>query len=313
MVNKFRKVERQKVKASIMIEGLQGTGKSGLALAIAKVLSKDWSKIYAIDTENQSLDLFDGIKLSTDEEVKDFNKVDLTVDDGFAPSNYMKLREAAIADGAEVVIMDSISHMWNRKGGLLDKVSEAQAQGLDSYRSWGTDENRKEKELIFDLVRSPKAHIITTVRDKEKFGMEFDETRGKNKVVSLGEQQVQQEGLKYEPDLVLRMISAGAPDGTAPVAEVLKSRYTILRVGEEYEFTTELLEQLRQYLAEGADPETILKAQKEEVMKAIKEYCTTPARKSIWKSLKESAGFNGKLEDMPLETMKQLYRQLIAD
>ena len=41
MVNKFRKVERQKVKASIMIEGLQGTGKSGLALAIAKVLSKD--------------------------------------------------------------------------------------------------------------------------------------------------------------------------------------------------------------------------------------------------------------------------------
>ena len=313
MVNKFRKVERQKVKAAIMIEGLQGTGKSGLALAIAKVLSKDWSKIYAIDTENQSLDLFDGIKLSTGEEVKDFNKVDLTVDDGFAPSNYMKLREAAIADGAEVVIMDSISHMWNRKGGLLDKVSEAQAQGLDSYRSWGTDENRKEKELIFDLVRSPKAHIITTVRDKEKFSMEFDETRGKNKVVSLGEQQVQQEGLKYEPDLVLRMISAGAPDGTAPVAEVLKSRYTILRVGEEYEFTAELLEQLRQYLAEGADPETILKAQKEEVMKAIKEYCTTPARKSIWKSLKESAGFNGKLEDMPLETMKQLYRQLIAD
>ena len=313
MVNKFRKVERQKVKASIMIEGLQGTGKSGLALAIAKALSKDWSKIYAIDTENQSLDLFDGIKLSTGEEVKDFNKVDLTVDDGFAPSNYMKLREAAIADGAEVVIMDSISHMWNRKGGLLDKVSEAQAQGLDSYRSWGTDENRKEKELIFDLVRSPKAHIITTVRDKEKFGMEFDETRGKNKVVSLGEQQVQQEGLKYEPDLVLRMISAGAPDGTAPVAEVLKSRYTILRVGEEYEFTAELLEQLRQYLAEGADPETILKAQKEEVMKAIKEYCTTPARKSIWKSLKESAGFNGKLEDMPLETMKQLYRQLMAD
>ena len=311
--SKFRKVERQKVKASIMIEGLQGTGKSGLALAFAKALASDWSKVYAIDTENQSLDLFDGIKLNTGEQVKDFNKVDLTVDDGFAPSNYMTLREQAIADGAEVIIMDSISHMWNRKGGLLDKVTEAQAAGLDSYRSWGTDENRKEKELIFDLVRSPKAHIITTVRDKEKFGLEFDEARGKNKVVSLGEQQVQQEGLKYEPDLVLRMVSAGAPDGTSPVAEVLKSRYTILRVGEEYEFTPELLEQVRQYLAEGVDPEVILKAQKEETMKAIKEYCTTPARKSVWKSLKESAGFDGKLEDMPIETMKQLYHQLISD
>ncbi len=311
--SKFRKVERQKVKASIMIEGLQGTGKSGLALALAKVLASDWSKVYAIDTENQSLDLFDGIKLNTGAQVKDFNKVDLTVDDGFAPSNYMTLREQAIKDGAEVVIMDSISHMWNRKGGLLDKVTEAQASGLDSYRSWGTDENRKEKELIFDLVRSPKAHIITTVRDKEKFGLEFDETRGKNKVVSLGEQQVQQEGLKYEPDLVLRMVSAGAPDGTSPVAEVLKSRYTILRVGEEYEFTQELLEQIRQYLSEGVDPEVLLKAQKEETMKAIKEYCTTPARKSVWKSLKESAGYDGKLEDMPLEVMKQLYHQLISD
>lgn len=311
--SKFRKVERQKVKASIMIEGLQGTGKSGLALAFAKALASDWSKVYAIDTENQSLDLFDGIKLNTGEAVNNFNKVDLTTDDGFAPSNYQALRDQAIEAGAEVIIMDSISHMWNRKGGLLDKVNEAQAMGMDSYRSWGTDENRREKELIFDLVRSPKAHIITTVRDKEKFGLEFDETRGKNKVVSLGEQQVQQEGLKYEPDLVLRMVSAGAPDGTAPVAEVLKSRYTILRVGEEYEFTKELIEQLRQYLAEGVDPEVILKAQKEDTIKAIKDYCTTPARKSVWRSLKESAGYDGKLEDMPLNVMKQLYHQLISD
>lgn len=313
MINKFRKVERQKVKASIMIEGLQGSGKSGLALAIARVLASDWNKIYAIDTENQSLDLFDGIKLNTGIKVTNFNKVDLTPDDGFAPSNYMTLREEAIADGAEVVIMDSISHMWNRKGGLLDKVTEAQASGLDQYRSWGTDENRKEKELIFDLVRSHKAHIITTVRSKEKFGMEYDETKGKNKVVSLGEQQIQQEGLKYEPDLVLRMVSAGHTDGTAPVAEVLKSRYAILRVGEEYEFTPELLNNLKQYLEEGVDPDLLLAQQKEDLIKAIKDYCTTPARKSVWKSLKESSGFEGKLEDMPLEIMKPLYKQLIAD
>lgn len=312
-MSKFRKVERQKVKASIMIEGLQGSGKSGLALALARVLASDWDKIYAIDTENQSLDLFDGIKLNTGIEITNFNKVDLTPDDGFAPSNYMALREDAIEAGAEVVIMDSISHMWNRKGGLLDKVTEAQAAGLDSYRSWGTDENRREKELIFDLVRSHKAHIISTVRSKEKFGMEYDETRGRNKVVSLGEQQIQQEGLKYEPDLVLRMVSAGHTDGTAPKAEVLKSRYAILRVGEEYEFTAELLHSIKQYLEEGVDPEILLQQQKEDLINAIKSYCTTPARKSVWKTLKESSGFEGKLEDMPLELMKPLYKQLISD
>ena len=296
-----------------MIEGLQGSGKSGLALLIAKALTDDWDKIYAIDTENKSLDLFQGIKMNTGEAFGDFNKVDLTMADGYAPSNYLALRDTAVQAGADVIIMDSISHMWNRKGGLLDLVAEAQASGLDNYRSWGTDKNRKEKELLTDLVRCSEAHIITTVRIKEKFGMEFDETRGRNKVVSLGEQQVQQDGLKYEPDLVLRMVSPGNMDGTNPVVEVLKSRYAILRTGEEYEITAELLEQLRSYLEEGIDPEEIFKIQREEVIKQIKEYCNNATRKSVWKSLKESSGFSGKLEDMPLDLMKELYRKLTEE
>lgn len=313
IASKFRKAARQKLKASIMIEGLQGSGKSGLALLIGKALTDDWSKIYAIDTENRSLDLFQGIKMNTGDSFGDFNKVDLTMEDGYAPSNYLALRDAAVQEGAEVIIMDSISHMWNRKGGLLDLVAEAQASGLDNYRSWGTDRNRKEKELLSDLVRCYDAHMITTVRIKEKFGMEFDETRGKNKVVSLGEQQVQQDGLKYEPDLVLRMVSPGNMDGTNPVVEVLKSRYAILRTGEEYEITAELLGQLRAYLEEGVDPEEIFKAQREEVMQQIKDYCTTPTRKSVWKSLKESSGYSGKLEEMPLTLMKELYRRLTEE
>lgn len=313
MENKFRKAARQKLKASIMIEGLQGSGKSGLALLIAKTLAKDWDKVYAIDTENRSLDLFEGIKSNIGENFGAFNKVDLTLGDGFAPSKYMALREDAIAAGAEVVIMDSISHMWNGKGGLLDSVAKAQAAGMDNYRSWGTEENRKEKQLLTDLVRSEKAHIITTVRIKEKFGLEFDETRGKNKVVSLGEQQIQQDGLKYEPDLVLRMVTPGNMDGTNPVVTVLKSRYAILRTGEDYEITTELLEQLRTYLEEGVDPETIFAAQKEQYINAVKEYCNTPARKSVWKALKDSSGFTGKLEDMPLNLIKELFTKLTEE
>ena len=58
IATQFRKAQRQKVKASIMIEGLQGSGKSGLALAIASVLASSQDKIFAIDTENKSLDLF---------------------------------------------------------------------------------------------------------------------------------------------------------------------------------------------------------------------------------------------------------------
>ena len=107
--------------------------------------------------------------------------------------------------------------MWNRKGGLLDLVAEAQASGLDNYRSWGTDKNRREKELLSDLVRCSEAHMITTVRIKERsLVWSSMKLEVRNKVVSLGEQQVQQDGLKYEPDLVLRMVSPGNMDGTNP-------------------------------------------------------------------------------------------------
>ena len=310
---KFHKAARQKLKASIMIEGLQGSGKSGLALLIAKALTDDWDKIYAIDTENRSLDLFQGIKMNTGDSFGEFNKVDLTIEDGYAPSNYLALRDEAVKAGAEVIIMDSISHMWNRKGGLLDLVAEAQANGLDNYRSWGTEKNRKEKELLNDIVRCKDAHIITTVRIKEKFGMEYDETKGKTTVVSLGEQQIQQDGLKYEPDLVLRMINPGNMDGTNPTVYVIKSRYAILKTGEEYEITKELLTQLRAYLEEGIDPEVIFKEQRDQLIADIKDYCNTPTRKSIWKALKESSGFTGKLEEMPLSLMKELYKRLTEE
>lgn len=312
-MEKFRKATRQKLKASIMIEGLQGSGKSGLALLLAKALTDSWDKIYAIDTENRSLDLFEGIKMNTGESFGDFNKVDLTMTDGYAPSNYLALRDEAVKAGAEVIIMDSISHMWNRKGGLLDMVAEAQSAGLDNYRSWGTDKNRKEKELLNDIVRCADAHTITTVRIKEKFGLEYDETKGKNKVVSLGEQQIQQDGLKYEPDLVLRMVTPGNMDGTNPVVTVLKSRYAILRTGEDYEITAELLKQLREYLDEGISPDVIIEEQRQELIKQVKEYCNTTTRKSVWKSLKESSGFTGKLEDMPMEILKPLLKKLIED
>lgn len=309
----FRKAARQKLKASIMIEGLQGSGKSGLALLIARALTDDWDKIYAIDTENKSLDLFQGIKSNTGESFGVFNKVDLTSEDGFSPSHYLSLREEAIKDGAEVVIMDSISHMWNQKGGLLDLVADAQAEGLDNYRSWGTATNRKEKQLLVDVIRSDKAHVISTVRIKEKFGLEYNEAKGRNEVISLGEQQIQQDGLKYEPDLVLRMVSPGNADGTNPVVVVLKSRYLIFTKDVEYEVTPLLLQQLRQYLDEGADPEVLLQAQKEDVIEAIKNYCNNPTRKSVFKSLKESYGYNCKIDDIPYETLKHIYQRLIED
>ena len=313
----FRKSTRLQVKASIMIEGITGKGKSGLALALARTLASSWDKIYAIDTENMSLDLFEGLSLHTGEKIKEFNKVDLTAEDGYTPSNYEALRNDAINAGAEVVIMDSYSHMWTRQKGVLDLVSQVEStnRSANKFNAWNDPKVIREKNLIFELVRSPKAHIITTVRSKEKFALEMNESKGRNEVVSLGEQQIQQEGLKYEPDLVLRMVSAGNTKGKAPVALVLKSRYSIFEENVEYEFNESTLKQLRDYIAEGVDPEVLLQQQKNDYLEGIKTYCAgNKTRMSVWRNIKETAGYaDAKAEDIPLEMLRQLFIQLTQD
>lgn len=313
---KFRPAQRQACKASIMIEGLTGTGKSGLALMIARALTESWEKIYAVDTENQSLDLYEHKKLHTGEVVGAFNKVDLTEVDGFKPSNYQVLTNAAIAAGAQAVILDSISHMWTGKDGVLYLVEQVKNNNpkMDNYRVWGVPEVSKEKTALVHIIRNSNAHIITTVRVKEKFEMVYDESRKSNVVKSLGEQQIQQGELKYEPDLVLHMLEPGTRSGKNPKAVVIKSRYDILEKGAEYEFTPALLQQLKEYLLEGVDPEVLLAKQQADYCEAVTTYVGTNAtRASIWNTIKQDNGYEKtKLEEIPLEDLKLMYQQLTS-
>lgn len=316
----FEDAVREKCKASIMIEGLSGSGKSGLALAIAEILAdEDWSKVFDIDTENGSVKLFSGIGNSNGGTFGTFKVGNLTKDIGFAPSNYLAYREAAIANGAKVVIEDSISHAWNYQGGVLDKVSNVQAASSnpkDSYRAWGDAEVRSEKNKLLELIRDDRVHVITTVRVKEKQEMEYDND-GKLHIKSLGEQQIQQADLKYEPDLVLQMVSPGYRQGDKvqyPVAKVTKSRYAIFNIGQEYEFTRDLIMQLKEYLEEGVDPNEILAKQHKDYVAAVKEYLDTHKNAVvIWKELKKTAGYGDvKLEDIPLAELKELFATLTA-
>ena len=327
----FTKLKREACKASIMIEGLTGKGKSGLALMIAYGLEggfrdvdttadreNPWDKVFAIDTENRSLNLFIGIPSSWGGKFGEFYGAQLTSDEGYAPSNYLYLREAAIKAGADVVISDSITHMWTAKGGVLDVVNEMKNQNprMDNYRVWGLPEVAAEKQALVDVIRDHRCHVITTVRVKEKFDLQFNADKQKNEVVSIGEQQLQQEGLKYEPDLVLHMVSPGSGSTQKnPQATVIKSRYAIFTEGETYEFTPNLCEQLRQYLAEGVSIEDLLEQQRQDYVKAITEVLdTNVSAKTIWPILKEEAGVkDAKLSEIPLQILKQLYSQIIAD
>lgn len=103
--------------------------------------------------------------------------------------------------------------------------------------------------------------FLTTVRSKEKFALEFDEGKGKNQVVSLVNNRFNKTALSMNQtwyyawyhQVILK---------DAPIATVIKSRYAIFEEGVDYEFNEVVLGQLKSYLEEGADPETLLEAQK---------------------------------------------------
>lgn len=315
----FEEAKRVACKASIMIEGLPGGGKSGLALAVAKALTGDWKTVFDIDTENRSARLFRDIDCSTGETYGPFQVGELTPEVGYKPSNYIAFREEAIRRGAKAVIEDSISHAWQYKGGVLDMVAELKKTNAryqkDSYAAWGDDTVVKEKNELLQLIRDPRVHVITTVRVKEKMEYDKDDT-GKTVLVSLGEQQLQQADLKYEPDLVLHMVKPGSNDGGKvqhPVAKVIKTRYAIFKKDQEYEFTPDLMEQLRQYLEEGVDPKELLEKQRLDYVEALKEHLTkNPGAKAIWDVMKKDAGHEEtKLKDMPLNVLKSLFIKLI--
>ena len=315
-VPQFEDAKRVQCKASIEFEGLSGTGKSGAAMLTAAILAGyDWKKVFACDTENRSLRLLVGTPCSDGNKYGSFKVAELTADISYAPSNYLAIREAAIQAGATVFVQDSISHAWQYKGGVLDKVSAAKTSGnklyqKDAYAAWGDAEVVAEKNKLLEMIRDERVHVISTVRVKEK--MEYTkDAEGKTKLESLGEQQIQQADLKYEPDLVLHMLRPGSNRNGVivhPKVKVIKTRYAFLEKDAEYEWTPELIKQLKDYLEEGVDPETILEQQRQDYIAGVREIIANPSKKAIAQVMKEDLGYKEtKLTEMPLNAIKQLY------
>lgn len=274
------KAMRTKSKASIVIEGLAGTGKTGLALLIAKTLSpKGYDGLFFVDTENKSADLYEGIPMSDGEKCLPFTKVDLTGEDGYQPSNFLQLREMAIKDGYDVFVQDSTSHAWVGRAGVLELVAKLEEENskLNKFNAWGNAVVMSEKNGLADMLRDPSIHVISTVRLKEK----FDLVPGEG-VKSRGEAQIMQADMKFEPDLLLRMVKPGGSD-TPPVVKVMKTRYAFARLGQEYEVTPEWLTQLKLYLDEGADPAELLAAQRESMITSVGDLLkANPLGKTKW-------------------------------
>jgi hypothetical protein len=177
----LRKATRKKAKIRLGLSAVSGGGKTYSAILIAKGLTSDLSKVAVIDTENGSADLY--------AHLGDFNVLPLTAP--FSPERYVEAIRSCEKAGMEVIIIDSISHEWDGKGGCLEIVESLGGK----YQDWAKVTPRHQA-FLEAILHSP-SHIITTVRRKQDYEMTKD-GNGKIKVEKAGLKEVTREGFEYE-------------------------------------------------------------------------------------------------------------------
>lgn len=205
----FKPAIREKLKARIALDGPSGSGKSATALRFALGLLKPETiaaalkdpavlkkAIAIIDTEHRSATKYVGEQYSEAEPSFAFSVVDLV---HYAPSAYKTCIEDAGEAGFEVLIIDSLSHAWEGKGGALAIVDSKASQKGGKFGAW-RDVTPMHRDLIEAILSSP-CHVIATMRTKTEFAVEEDD-RGKMRPTKIGTKPIQRDGVEYEFDVV---------------------------------------------------------------------------------------------------------------
>jgi hypothetical protein len=191
----IRKARRSATKLRLLLTGPSGAGKTFGALLVAKGLGSQ--RTIVIDTEQGSSDLYDRLH--------DFDVIDVAPP--FTPEAYIEAIDAAEAAGADCIVIDSISHEWNGKGGcleLVDEIARAKFKG-NTWSAW-SELTPRHRAFIDRMLRS-SAHIIATGRAKTETAQVDD--HGRKKVVKLGMKLESRDGAEYEFTTVLDIVHDG--------------------------------------------------------------------------------------------------------
>ena len=243
----LRKATRQKAKIRLGLSAVSGGGKTYSALLIAYGLCGDWSKVALIDTENGSGDLY--------ADLGPYNVLPLAPD--FTPEKYIQAIKACEAAGMDVIIIDSITHEWDGKGGCLEIVEKAGGR----YQDWAKVTPRH--QAFIDAIIGSSCHVITTVRRKQDYEMTKTQD-GKVKVEKAGMKEVTREGFEYELTVNLEM-------DTRHNATASKDRTGLFIDRHAFVPTDDTGKLIRQWCEQGVDMDT-------EIMEGIEriKMCQTP-------------------------------------
>ena len=225
---RFTKAERKKAKLRLALAGVSGCGKTYSALRIAKGMG---GKIAVIDTENDSSSLY----------ASEFDFASINLSD-HSPESYIRAMNDATQEGFDIVIIDSLSHVWTFCKAEVDKVASQSFKG-NSWAAWSKVTPRYDA-LIQCLIQSD-VHVITTMRAKTETAQIED--KGRKKVVKLGMKTEMRDGIEFEFTTVIDI------DHETNGASVSKDRTHVFRGREHLALDESIGESLMTWLMDGVE------------------------------------------------------------
>ena len=226
------KAQRTRAKARVGISGPSGSGKTYSALLFAYGLVGDWEKICVIDSEVGSSNNY--------AHLGEFNVLELSAP--FSPDRYIEAIKAAESAGMEAIVIDSVSHEWDGKGGCLeinDHLAQTKYKG-NTWAAWSETTPRHQK--FIEAIVGSKAHIIATSRSKTETTL----VDGKPKKV--GTKDIQRDGFEYEMTLMFNI------DRDSHFAMAVKDRTSLFIDRDPFKLSIQTGEEFRQWLETGIDP-----------------------------------------------------------
>lgn len=250
----LKKATRKQVKLRMGLSAVSGGGKTYSALLLAYGITNDWSKIAVIDTENGSASLYSHLG--------GFNTIDLQAP--YTPERYIDAIKACESAEMEVIIIDSITHEWDGKGGIID-ISNSMSG--NSFTNWAKITPRH--QAFIDSILQSKCHIISCVRRKQDYEMSKD-SNGKTTVQKAGLKEITREGFEYELTLNLNI-------ELNHKATASKDRTGLFMDKPEFTITPETGKQLLDWCNSGEAPlPQFFKTQEEKEMEAIEYISQCP-------------------------------------
>lgn len=186
----FKKAVKSEAFARVALVGPSGSGKTYTGLALAQALvAPVGGRIAVVDTEGGSSAKYAGLF--------DFDKKEPDI---CSPAVFVALIKEAEKAGYHCLLIDSLSHEWMGRGGVLEMVDvQAAREKGNKFTPWRTV--TPEHQALVDAILRADLHIIATLRTKTEWVIE-EGANGKKVPRKIGLAPVQRGEIEYEFDIV---------------------------------------------------------------------------------------------------------------